>query len=118
VPDPVSIDPRRGRHEVEVRSSVPERVRFGGEEIELAAVEQLVEAAQARAIGRALAWGRGRSIDGRADIRAALEGLMTDLDTGGLDSIDDRIVGDYAEFRIFELAAALGRLRTLRVDPA
>jgi predicted ABC-class ATPase len=115
VPIPASIDPRRGRRDVEVKSTVAERVRFGEGEIELSAVEQLVEAAQTRAIARALAWGRGGCFDGTSDVPSALHRLMEALEQTGLDSVDERVVGDYAEFRIFELAAALGRLRTLRV---
>jgi predicted ABC-class ATPase len=115
IPRPASIDPSRGRRDVEVKGSVAERVRFGSEEIELAAVEQLVEAAQTRAIARALAWGRERCIDGRSDTTTALHCIMELLEKEGLDVLDDRIVGDYAEFRIFELAAALGRLRSLEV---
>jgi predicted ABC-class ATPase len=118
IPLPASLDPSRGRREVEVRSHEAERVRFGEEEIDLSAVEQLVEAAQSRAIGRALAWGRERCLDGERDVRAALECLMARLEREGLDALDERIVGEYAEFRVFELAAALGRLRSLRVRPA
>lgn len=115
VPLPESIDPSRGRREVEVKAYDPERVRFGAGEIDLRAVEQLVEAAQTRAIARALAWGRGRCIDGRRPLPAALRCLMDALRAEGLDAVDERVVGDYAEFRIFELAAALNRLRTLQV---
>lgn len=116
VPLPDSIDPSRGRREVEVKSHDPERVRFGEEEIDLGAVEQLVEAAQTRAIARALAWGRGRCIDGRRTMAEGLACLVESLEREGLDAVDERIVGDYAEFRIFELAAALNRLRTLEVS--
>jgi hypothetical protein len=57
-------------------------------------------------------------LDGERDVRAALECLMAGLEREGLDALDGRIVGEYAEFRVFELAAALGRLRSLRVRPA
>jgi predicted ABC-class ATPase len=115
IPLPESIDPRRGRHAVEVRVHDAERVRFGDAELDLSAVEQVVEAAQTRAIGRALAWARGGAIDGRTPVGEALEMVLDRIEQEGLDLLDPRIVGDYAEFRIFELAAALGRLRTLRV---
>jgi predicted ABC-class ATPase len=118
VPLPHSLDARRGRRAVEVKASRAERVLFGAEEIELSAVEQLVEAAQTRAIARALAWARDTAVDGRADVRTALQRVMAALESEGLDLLDDRIVGDYAEFRIFELAAAMARLRTLEVRPA
>jgi predicted ABC-class ATPase len=115
---PESIEPRRGRRAVDVRAHRAERVQFGEEEIELSAVEQLVEAAQTRAIARALAWGRGRWIDGRRAVRPALEGMIEAIERDGLDLIDERLVGDYAEFRLFELAAALNRLRPLRASPS
>jgi hypothetical protein len=57
----------------------------------------------------------GRWLDGRRTIIEALDQLMDEIRREGLDAIDSRQPGDYAEFRIFELAAALGRLRTLRV---
>ncbi len=76
-------------------STVAERVRFGEGEIELSAVEQLVEAAQTRAIGRALARARGEILDGRSDVPTALGRLMEVIDREGLDWIDDRLVGDY-----------------------
>lgn len=117
VPLPVSIDPSRGRREVEVKAFDPERVRFGEEELDLSAVEQLAEVAQTRAIARALAWGRERAIDGRRTLPEALHALMEALEREGLDAVDDRVVGDYAAFRVFELAAALNRLRMLEVGP-
>lgn len=116
VPLPDSLDPSRGRRSIEVKAREAERVVFGEDEIRLEAVEQLVEAAQTRAIARALAWGRGGAIDGRRAVREALETLIAELDAQGLDALDDRIVGDYAEFRIFELHAALSRLRSAEFE--
>ncbi len=58
----------------------------------------------------------GRWLDGRRTVREALVGLVEEIRREGLDSIDSRQAGDYAQFRIYELAAALGRLRTLRVQ--
>lgn len=115
VPLPESIDPRRGRHPVDVQAREAARLRFGEHDVDLSGVEQLVEAAQTRAIGRALAWARGRALDGRTPIGPALRALLAELEAAGLDALDERIVGEYAEFRRFELAATLGRLRTLRV---
>ncbi|MGI9179615.1 MAG: ATPase, partial [Longimicrobiaceae bacterium] len=113
---PASLDSLRGRRGLQVKAFGAGRVRFGEEEIDLSAVEQLVETAQTRAIARALAWGRGRFLDGRRPVRPALEALLHALGEEGLDAVDERIVGEYAEFRLFELAAALGRLRSLEVS--
>ncbi len=118
VPDPASIDAQKGRKSVSIKVQTPTRVLFGTQELELSALEQLVEEAQVRAIAQAMAHAAGRWLDGRRTLREALEGLMEEVRQRGLDTIDSRQPGDYAQFRIHELAAALGRLRTLRVRPA
>jgi predicted ABC-class ATPase len=118
VPLPQSIDPSRGRRAVDIKARTEERVLFGGEEIELSAVEQLVEPAQARAIANTLAATRGTCIDGRRDTTAALRCIMDVLAAEGLDAFQDQPAGELAAFRIFELAAFLGRVRSLRTKPS
>ncbi|KPK82599.1 MAG: ATPase [Gemmatimonas sp. SM23_52] len=115
VPDPASIDPQKGRKSASVKIQAPTRVLFGTHELELSALEQIVEEAQVRAIAQAMVHATGRWLDGRRTVREALEGVTEDIRRESLDVIDSRQVGDYAQFRIYELAAALGRLRTLRV---
>jgi predicted ABC-class ATPase len=115
VPDPASIDAQKGRKPVSIKVQTPTRVLFGTEELELGALEQLVEEAQVRAIAQAMVHAAGRWLDGRRTVREALDGLMEEVRQKGLDTIDSRQPGDYAQFRTHELAAALGRLRTLRV---
>jgi predicted ABC-class ATPase len=118
VPDPSSIDAQKGRKAVSIKVQTPTRVLFGSEELELSALEQIVEEAQVRAVAQALIFAAGHWLDGRRTVREALSGLMDEIGAAGLDVIDPRQSGDYAAFRIFELAAALGRLRELRVREA
>jgi hypothetical protein len=66
-------------------------------------------------VGRALARARGRHLDGERTLPEALERALAEIDAEGLDLLDERLVGDYAEFRVFEMAAALARLRSLRL---
>ncbi len=113
--EPASIDARKGKKPVSIKVQTSTRLLFGTEELELSAVEQLVEEGQVRAIGQAMVHAAGRWLDGRRTLRGALESLMEEVRDGGLGVIDSRQIGDYAQFRIFELAAALGRLRSLRV---
>ena len=80
---------------------------------DLPAVEQVVEPAQARAMGLALAWARGRAIDGRRTVAEALRVVMETLERDGLDAFQEEPAGELAAFRIFELAAFLGRIRSL-----
>src|SRR5690606_14194140 len=111
---PASIDPRRGRRAVAVKVFGARRMAFGEREIDLSAVEQLVEEGQTRAIGRTLAWAREATIDGSRALPEVIDETMRRVREEGLDVIDDRGGGDYGEFRVFELAAVLNRLRGLR----
>ncbi len=114
VPDPGSIDAQKGRKPVSIKVQTPTRVLFGRQELDLIALEQIVEEAQVRAIAQALVYGSGRLLDGRRTVRQALGALVDEIRQQGLEIIDPRQPGDYAEFRIHELAGALGRLRSLR----
>jgi predicted ABC-class ATPase len=115
VPDPASIDARKGKKPASIKVQTPTRVLFGTEELDLGSLEQLVEGAQVRAIAQALVSASGRWIDGRRTIHEALAGLMEEISENGLATIDVRRPGDLAAFRIHELAAALSRLRTLSI---
>ncbi|KPK57874.1 MAG: ATPase [Gemmatimonas sp. SG8_38_2] len=119
VPDPASINARKGRKPVSIKvnAQLPTRVRFGSEELDLGALEQIVEEGQLRAIAQAMVHASEHHLDGQHTMRLALKDLLTEIRHGGLEVIDRRQSGDLAEFRIHELAAALGRLRTLRVRP-
>jgi predicted ABC-class ATPase len=115
VPDPKSINAQKAKNPVSIKVQNPTRVIFGREELDLSALEQIVEEAQVRAIAQAMVFGAARWLDGRRTLREALSAVMDDIAASGLDVIDQRQSGDYAHFRIHELAAAVGRLRTLRV---
>lgn len=116
VPDPASVEARDRRGRVRLRGSL-DRLGFGLEEVDLSAVEQLVEPGQVRALGQALAWASGRALDGRRTLPRALARVMDAVAREGLAVLDPRPVGDYAGFRIFELAACLSRLRSLTLSP-
>ncbi len=113
-PVPDSIDPSRGRRSVNIKVVSRDRVLFGTEEVDLSGLEQIVESAQTRAIAQAVAWARGGAIDGEADVREALTAIQEAIARDGLDAIQPWKTGELAEFRIFELAGFLNRLRTFR----
>lgn len=115
VPDPETIDARRGRKPAAVRAFSTERLEFGRERIDTSAVTQLVEEAQLRAIGRAMALAREEGIaGGETPVETVVARVMEMLERDGLDRLDRWPLGDMAEFRVHELAAVLNRLRTLR----
>ncbi|MFQ6033696.1 MAG: ATPase, partial [Candidatus Bipolaricaulia bacterium] len=94
------------------------RVQFGREEIDLSAMEQLVESAQIRTIGWALHYLAQHCFDRRTTIAEALDRLERLIEQKGLSAILPHESGEFSCARRFELAAALNRLRTLRISPS
>jgi predicted ABC-class ATPase len=114
VPSGKSLNPRKGRREESVKSRGVRTVLFGTEEIDLTAVEQIVHPGQLRAIGAALIQIRELA-DGSRTLKQALDILDNRIEKNGLDTLTRHPVPDLVGFRRFELAAALNRLRTLKV---
>ncbi|HAG85776.1 MAG TPA: ATPase, partial [Cyanobacteria bacterium UBA12227] len=115
IPLAESIDPSRGHREVKLKVRDVDEVVFGTEEIDLAAVEQIAEKGQLRAIAQAIVYGKRQYINGRYTLPEVLNRIMADIESKGLDILTNFPEGDLVIFRRFELAAALNRLRTLKV---
>ncbi len=120
IPDPASVSAERGGR-TKVRARGVQEIAYGAEEIDLRAVEQLIDPSQTRAIGALLAHAVERGhLDGRRTLAEALALLDADLDRAGLDLLGwaGEHPGDLARPRMLEVAAALNRLRSLRVRQA
>ncbi|MCW6035811.1 ABC-ATPase domain-containing protein [Spirulina subsalsa FACHB-351] len=115
IPLGASIDPSKGKRAVKVKVRDVDEVAFGEEEIDLAAVSQIVETGQLRAIAKALVYAKERYMNQKRTLAAIIEQVMADLDQEGLDIVSPYPQGNLSEFRPFELAAALNRLRTLEI---
>ncbi len=111
-----SLDPGKGKRGVKIGARGLKTILFGKHAIDLTAVEQLVDEGQLNAIGQALYYARENLMDGRRSVREIAHAVEEQIRQGGLDTIDPRRIGDYAEFRALELAAALNRLRTLEIS--
>jgi predicted ABC-class ATPase len=116
IPSPNSINPSRGKRAVKLKVRDVDEVAFGTKDIDLASVEQIVEAGQLRAIALAIVYAKEKYIDSERSLSEILDEVMNDISDQGLDIITDFPQGDLALFRRFELAAALNRLRTLQVS--
>ncbi len=114
-PDPRSLDPRRGRKQERVRSVKTRAIEFGSEEIDVSLLYQLVDAAQCRMIGDVLLQCARGLCDGKKTIPELLDRIDAEIEKDGLDAVTDRDFGDRARARRFEIAAALNRLRSLRL---
>ena len=113
-PDPRSISARRGRRERSIKVRSRHTVDFGEERIELGGVRQIVSHAQTRAVALALDLARDFMGEGIA-VEDVLAALGDALDRQGLDVLDSGRTGDLAAPRVQDVAAALGRLRSLRL---
>jgi len=83
--------------------------------IDLNSIEQLVTASQTKAIGDAINYAK-KYMDGEKSFRQVTSLVMLDIGRSGLDVLNPRLTSDYAEFRKLELAAAINRLRSLKVE--
>ncbi|NET35806.1 MAG: ABC-ATPase domain-containing protein [Cyanothece sp. SIO1E1] len=112
---PASLDPSRGKRDVKVKVRGVETLVFGQHDIDLSAVEQIVEVGQLRAIAAAMVYIQQHYLDGQQTLGEILDQLMTDVEAQGLDVLTRMPEGDQVMFRRFELAAAINRLRSLKV---
>lgn len=113
------LDPPDARKPPRARGR--EMIQIGREEIDLAAVTQLVDAAQTEAIAHALAR-LNAILDGRTPLEAGIDRIEEILDAGGLDALSRHHghPGNLARPRRAEIAAAVNRYRVLRMagEPA
>lgn len=111
-----SFDPSRGRRDVKIDVKGLRTILFGTTPIDLAALEQLVDASQTRTIAQSiLLFARGFAARGFT-LREGLQRLEREVEQNGLDVLSHHKVGNLARARTAEIAAAINRLRTLRVS--
>lgn len=116
IPLPGSFGASRGNKD-KVEAKGLHTILYGAQTIDLSAVEQLVDPSQTRAIARMLRL-LEQSTDGRRTVAELIAAIGERLRREGLDMLSPypgRHPGDLAMPRPFELAAALNRIRSLRV---
>ncbi len=116
IPISNSIDPSRGKRDVKVKVRDVDQVVFGTEDIDLTAIEQLIEPGQLRAISAAIIYAKQHYMNQNNGLPNILDKVMEDIDNEGLDILSRFPQGDFVLFRRFELAAAINRLRSLQVQ--
>ncbi|HEY2192141.1 MAG TPA: ABC-ATPase domain-containing protein [Actinomycetospora sp.] len=117
VVDPSSLDPtgRKGKRRVTARGI--DTLTFGEDDVDLSAVEQIVDRSQVTGIGRALALLGEGVLDGTIPLGEGLDLFDAEVARAGVDALlgGGRDATDLALPRRHEVAAALNRLRTLKV---
>ncbi len=120
VPLASSINASRGRRDVKIDSKSINTIIYGEELIDLSGVEQLLDPSQTRAIGYAIYLASQRFMNGKTGLRSVVEALDHFFNENGLDPLDpfyrdQHHPGNFARPRKFEIAAAINRLRSLRM---
>jgi predicted ABC-class ATPase len=109
-----SFDPSRGKRTVRISCKGTHTIVFGRHTIDLSYIEQLVDTSQTRAIGDAI-----HLATTYMDDKKSLEEIISQVVAAvneDMDCLSPWTAGDHAHFRKLELACAINRLRTLKVD--
>lgn len=115
VPLRESFQAQRGRKEVKIDAKGLRHILFGTTAIDLTHVEQLVDVSQTRAIGALIHYYAIRYADRALPLREGLERVFQDLRGKGFDLLGPRKAGNLAMPRPQEVAAAINRMRSLRI---
>ncbi len=114
IPIRESFNPSKGKREVKIKAKGIHTVQFGYETIDLSSVEQIVDPSQTRAIGDAILYAM-KYMDNKRSMDKILKMVENDIKERGLDVISKTPLGNYAFFRKEELAAAINRMRSLKI---
>ncbi len=114
-PRPASFDASRGRREVKINAKGLHQILFGRTSIDLSALDQLVDSSQTNALGEAIHYFARRCASSGMTLQEGIQELEEVLDRQGLDALKSFKVGNLARPRRFEIAAAINRMRTLKI---
>jgi len=110
-----SVDPMSEYGKWRLYTTEVKTLHLGRDKIDLADLEQLIELSQTKAIGFAILYAR-QYMDGKRTMQQVIDQVMTDIEKSGLDILSETVSGHFAQFRSFELAFAMNRMRSFRVD--
>jgi len=110
-----SFDASRGRREVKIDAKGMRTILYGPATIDLSYLEQLVDPSQTRTIGLMIHYYSEHYLEKTQNLREGLTKLMEDVQEKGFDILLPYKVGNLAMPRIYELAGAINRMRTLKI---
>jgi len=120
IPDSASFNASRGRREVKIEARARDILMYGSDSIDLRYLDQLVEISQTRAVGHAIYLANQSIMSASATLQDVVEDLELLFDQKGLDVLDpfyreEYHPGNFSRPRKYEIAAAINRLRSLKV---
>ena len=115
LPSTASFNARKGKREVKISAKGLHTLLFGTTAIDLSYLEQLVDSSQTRAIGELIYLYAEQWLDRSSNLGEGLERMLAEVEEKGWDAVTPYPMADLALPRIFELAGAINRMRTLKV---
>ena len=111
IPGPRTLDASRRSRDVKIDTKELHTLLYGEHRIDLSLVEQLIDIGQTRAIGLMILLYAKRYTRTGETMVTGLQQLMQDVENQGLDIVSPYKVGNLAMPRLYELAAAINRIR-------
>jgi predicted ABC-class ATPase len=114
-PLPESFDASRGRRDVKIDAKGMDTILYGSTTIDLSYLEQLVDPSQIRAIGLMIHYYSEYYLEKTQNLREGLTKVMEDIREKGFDILLPYKIGSLALPRIYEVAGAVNRMRTMKI---
>ncbi len=114
-PNPSCFNPSKGKREVKIDAKGLKKILYGRLDIDLTGLAQIVDVSQTRAIGNIIHIYATRYATKGLTLKEGIVMVISELEEKGLDMLLPYKVGNLAAPRIFEVAGAVNRMRTLRV---
>jgi len=120
VPLGSNFNAARGRKKVKIDIQGHDKIIYGKDSIDLRFVDQLVETSQTRAIGHAIYFASHAMMRESESLQDIVESLEDYFNQNGLDPLDpfyekEKHPGNFSRPRKYEIAAAINRIRTLKI---
>jgi predicted ABC-class ATPase len=111
-----SFRPQRGR-KIKVKNQGLHHIQFGRQTIDLSYVEQLVDEYQTSAIAQMMLYAWKNCLDDKKIIKQIVDEILKEIGEKGLDILSafQGHPGEFALPRKYEIAAAINRMRSLKV---
>jgi len=106
-----TLDPSRRNRDVKIDTKDKATLLYGEHRIDLTLVEQLIDIGQTRSIGLMIHRYSQHYVKNTQNLIAGLQQLILEVEQKGLDTLSPYKVGNLAMPRIYELAAAINRIR-------
>ena len=111
-PGKKTLDASRDQFPVRINSRESNQILYGKYKIDLSLVEQLIDIGQTRAIGLMIHYYACHYAQTPGSLSSQLKKLLQEANEKGLDIFSPYTVGDLALPRLYELTAAINRIRS------